>query len=70
MPQGSNGPLGGQLIFVWLAIGVVLALFAGVGAGVLAWLGGDKIPVAILKGSGAFAGTLTLVILIIGLLSS
>lgn len=67
MPRSSHGPLGGQLIFVWLAIGVVLALLVGVGAGVLAWLGGDKVPVAILKGGGAFAGTLGLVILIIGL---
>jgi hypothetical protein len=67
MPQSTHGPLGGQLIFVWLAIGVVLALLAGTGAGVLAWLSGDKIPTAILKGGGAFAGTLTLEILIIGL---
>ena len=67
MPQSSHWLAGGQLIFVWLAIGAVLALLAGVGAGVLAWLGEDKPPVAILKGGGAFAGTLTLVILIIGL---
>ena len=67
MPQSSNGPTGGRLVAVWLAIGAVLALFVGVGAGVLAWLSGDKVPSAILKGGGAFAATITLVILIIGL---
>lgn len=67
MPQSSDGPSTGQLIFVWLAIGVVLALLVGIAAGVLAKLGGDKVPVAILKGGGAFAGTLTLVILTISL---
>jgi hypothetical protein len=69
MPQSSGGLSKDQLIFIWLAIGTVLALLVGVAAGVLAKLGGDKIPVAILKGGGAFVGTLTLVILTIGLLT-
>ena len=56
-----------QLIFLWLAIGLILALIVGAGAGVLAWLGGDKVPIAILKGGGAFVATFTLVILTVGL---
>jgi len=53
---------------VWLAIGLVFACFVAAGAGTLAWLNGDKVPAAILKAGGAFAATVTLVILIIGLL--
>jgi len=56
-----------QLILLWLAIGLVLALLIGAGAGILAWLGGDKVPAAILKGGGAFVATITVVILVIGL---
>ncbi len=67
MSQASNGLAGGQLVPVWLAIGAVLALLVGAGAGILAWLSGDKVPGAILKGGGAFVATITLVILIIGL---
>lgn len=66
----SNGSTAGRLVPVWLALGVILGLFTGVGAGVLAWLNGDKIPAAILKGGGAFVATLTVVILVIGLFPS
>jgi hypothetical protein len=65
MPQSSNGPTAGRL--VWLAIGMVLALLIGAAAGILAWLSGDKVPTAILKGGSGFAATITVVILIIGL---
>jgi hypothetical protein len=58
----------GQLVTVWLAIAIVFALLMGTGAGYLAYLSGDKIPTAILKGCGAFAATLTLEILVMGLL--
>lgn len=70
MLESSNGPAGGRLVPVWLAIGIVFAFFIGTGAGVLAWLSGDKIPAAILKGGGAFVATVTLAILMIGLLSA
>jgi hypothetical protein len=56
-----------QLVPVWLAIGIVFALLAGAGAGYLAYLSKNNIPTAILKGFGAFAATLTLEILVIGL---
>jgi len=63
MPESSSGPL----TPIWLAIGAVFALFIGVGAGILAWLDGDKVPAAILTGGGAFVATITVVILVIGL---
>jgi hypothetical protein len=67
MPQSSGGPAGERLVPVWLAIGAIFALLVGVVAGVLAWLGGDKVPTAILKGGSAFGATITVVILVIGL---
>jgi hypothetical protein len=67
MSESSNGPTGGPLIPVWLAIGVVFALFVGAGTGILAWLSEDKVPTAVLTGGGAFIATITVVILIIGL---
>jgi hypothetical protein len=70
MPGPLNGPAGARLIPVWLAIGIVFALFVSAGAGALAWLNGDKAPAAILKAGGAFVATVTLVILILGLLSA
>lgn len=70
MPQSVPGPTGSRLVAVWLAIGAVLALLIGSGAGVLAWLGGDKVPTAILKGGGAFVATITVAILVIGLFPS
>jgi hypothetical protein len=67
MPQSSHTLAGAGLVPVWLAIGTIFALIVGAGAGVLAWLGGDKVPAAILKAGGAFVATITVVILIIGL---
>ena len=63
----NESPVGFTLI--WLAIGAIFALMIGASAGILEWLGGEKIPIAIAMGAGAFGGTLGLVILIIGLLS-
>lgn len=67
MPPSSIGPVREQLVPLWLAIGAVFALFVGVGAGVLAWLSGDKVPTAILEGGGTFGATITIVILVIRL---
>lgn len=66
MPQ-SKRPNGDRLKAVWIAIGIVLALLVGESAGILAWLGGNKIPAAILEGGGAFIATITVVVLIVGL---
>ena len=52
---------------VWIAIGIISGLIIGEGAGILAWLSGDKVPAAILAGGGAFVATITVVVLIIGL---
>jgi flagellar basal body-associated protein FliL len=67
MPESSNEPTRGRLRPIWLAIGVIFALFVGASAGILAWLSGEKIPAAVLTGGGAFVATITVVILIIGL---
>lgn len=67
MPQYSKEPDRDRLIPVWIAIGIVSALVVGESAGILAWLSGEKIPEAILAGGGAFVGTITVVVLIIGL---
>ena len=45
---------------LWVAICMMLALLVGVAAGILAWLGGQDPPAAILIGGGAFGGTVTL----------
>jgi hypothetical protein len=66
MPQYSKEPDRDRLISVWIAIGIVSALVVGESAGILAWLSGEKIPAAILAGGGAL-GTITVVVLIIGL---
>lgn len=67
MLKSSNGLTADRLVPVWLAIGVVFGLFVSVGAGILAWLNGAKIPAAILTAGGAFVATITVVILVIGL---
>lgn len=68
MFESAGPPTGSELVSVWLAIGMVFALLAGAGAGILCWLNDKKIPAAILKGT-AFVATLTLTILIISLFS-
>jgi hypothetical protein len=52
------------MVLVWIAVGAVLGLLVGVGAGVLAWLGGQAVPLAVLQGCTTFGGTLALVIMI------
>jgi hypothetical protein len=62
-PQPPKDPL----LAVWFALGVIVALLAGVAAGVLGRLGGENIAAAVLTGFGAFGGTTTLVVLVINL---
>lgn len=50
------------LVFVAVLIGIIIALIAGI----LARSAGDTSPVAITKGGVAFAGAVTLTLLIIG----
>lgn len=57
-----------RLVAVWLAIGVLFALFIGTGAGVLERLSGQSAPAAVVTGGMCFGSTVTLVVLIIGLL--
>lgn len=56
MIESSSGSANTDLVPIWLAIGLVFALFVGAGAGVLAWLSGDKVPAAILKGGRRICG--------------
>jgi hypothetical protein len=53
---------------LWVALCVLLALLVGVAAGVLAWLGGQQPPAAILIGGGAFGGTVTVTLMIMNAL--
>ncbi len=67
MARSSSSPED-SLVPVWLAIGVLFALFVGTCAGILDKLGGQSVPAAVLTGGMCFGSTVTLVVLIIGLL--
>jgi hypothetical protein len=47
---------------IWLSIMVLAAVFLGAGGGLLSWAGGMNLANAILAGSGAFGGSLLLMI--------
>lgn len=49
---------------VWVALGLILALFLGTAAGVLGWLSGQGVAAAILTGGTTFGGAATLALLI------
>lgn len=68
MARSPKQPLGDSLLLVWLALGLLFALFVGTGAGVLGWLGGQSVAVAVLTGGMTLGGTVTLVVLVINLL--
>jgi hypothetical protein len=59
-----------RLIGLWIAMAVLLGLFVGAAAGVIAWSGGHHAAAAMLTGGGAFGGTITLCVLIINTLRS
>lgn len=63
----SPGPNEDPLLAVWFALGLILGLLVGTAAGILGWLGGEKIAAAVLTGFGACGGTITLVLLVINL---
>ena len=57
-----------RLIGLWVAVAVLLGLFVGAAAGVIAWSGGHHAAAAMLAGGGACGGTITLCVLIINTL--
>lgn len=56
------------LIGLWVAVAVLLGLFVGAAAAVIAWSGGHHAAAAMLVGGGACGGTITLCVLIINTL--
>ncbi len=54
---------------LWVALFLMLALFIGVAAGILAWLGGQDPPASVLIGGSAFGGTVTIALMIKNALS-
>jgi hypothetical protein len=52
-------------IGLWVAMVVLLGLFVGGGAGVIAWIGGYSAAGAVFTAGGACGGTITLGLLII-----
>ena len=67
MPVTSSALSGSGLLPLWIAVAVIFALFISASAGFLARLNGDSVAAAILKAGGAFAATITVEILILGL---
>lgn len=59
-----------RLIGLWVAVAVLLGLFVGAAAGVIAWTGGHHAPSAMLTGGATCGGTITLCVLIINTLRS
>jgi hypothetical protein len=58
--NGNNG-----LIGLWVAVAVLLGLFVGAAAGVVAWSGNHHPGAAMLTGGGACVTTITVFLLII-----
>jgi hypothetical protein len=67
MADGTPQPPRDPLVAVWFALGLLVALLAGLAAAVLGRLGGEHLALAALTGFGAFGGTTTLVVLTISL---
>jgi len=59
-----------RLIGLWVAVAVLLGLFVGAAAAVIAWSDGHHAAAAMLAGGGACGGTITLCVLIINTLRS
>ena len=63
MNNGNNG-----LIGLWVAVAVLLGLFVGAAAGVVAWSGNHHPGAAMLTGGGACVMTITVSLLMINTL--
>jgi hypothetical protein len=57
-----------RLIGLWVAVAVLLGLFVGAAAGVIAWGGNHHPGAALLTGGGACGATITIFLLIINTL--
>jgi hypothetical protein len=68
LPSSSKPPSNGELVAVWLAVGVMFALLVGTAAGFLGWLCSHSLAAALLTAGAAFGSALTLMILVIQLL--
>jgi hypothetical protein len=64
----AKPPMKDDLVAVWFAFGLVLALFVATAAGLLGRHSGQSATAAMLTAAEYFGGTLTLVILAIKLL--
>ena len=54
---------------VWLAVMVLAAVIIAGASGFLAWLGGAKVPIALIAAASAFGGALALFLLVAGFLA-
>lgn len=54
---------------LWIAGAALFSLIAGIGGGILDWLGGDHPAKAIIAGAASFAATMTLAVLILTFVS-
>jgi hypothetical protein len=61
-PQSSTPPPSGTPRSVWIALILITAVIAGMGAGLLAFASGAHVATAVLTGGGAFAGTVLLLL--------
>jgi cellulose synthase/poly-beta-1,6-N-acetylglucosamine synthase-like glycosyltransferase len=68
MAPSTNHPVDNSQLWLWLALGLIFALFVGTCAGILAWLSGQGVAAAVLTGGASFGATVTLVVLVIGLM--
>jgi hypothetical protein len=55
---------------LWTASALLLSMIIGIIGGVLAWLGGDNAPNAVMSGAATFAATMTLAVLILTFLGA
>jgi hypothetical protein len=68
MAPSTKQPVDDSQLWLWLALGLVFALFVGTSAGVLGWLSGQGVAAAVLTGGASFGATVTLVVLVVGLM--
>jgi len=61
--------LDGSTKALWVALSVLFALVIGLGAGILAWMGGQLPPTAVLVGGSAFGGTLGIALMVLSALA-
>lgn len=55
---------------LWTASALLFSIITGISGGVLAWLGGDNPPDAVMAGASTFAATMILAVLILEFLDA